>query len=327
MKFLRKYWIPTSIIAALIVIELALRLVFGLGNPVLIQADADTGYRVRPNQTVFRFGKKAEYNQYSQRSATITANKPQGTLRILMIGDSILNGGNLADQAQTISELLKAQLAASRQPTEVLNASTASWAIENRLGYLRKFGTFESDVVIVQIGTDDLTQPTSTSAGVEHNPAYPTQAPLLAIQEVLTRYAWPKLASLIGFDFPTPLALLPGTEELNRQFQQNLQSLTKIVTLVRAKKMPIFILFTPNLNNLMPTFNVPEYKPEFLQLLNSLQVRVIDAHNAWSSLPKKTVEAFFRSDGVHLSVPGNEAIANLLFEKLCIERQLPACSR
>jgi lysophospholipase L1-like esterase len=72
---------------------------------------------------------------------------------------------------------------------------------------------------------------------------------------------------------------------------------------------------------------VPEYKPEFLQLLNFLQVRVIDAHNAWSSLPKKTVEAFFRSDGVHLSVPGNEAIANLLFEKLCIERQLPACSR
>jgi lysophospholipase L1-like esterase len=103
--------------------------------------------------------------------------------------------------------------------------------------------------------------------------------------------------------------------------------LTKIVTLVRAKKMPLFILFTPNLNNLVPIFNVPEYKPEFLQLLNSLQVSVIDAHNAWSNLPKKTVEVFFRSDGVHLSVSGNEAIANLLFDKLCIKRQLSACSR
>lgn len=109
MKFLRRYWIPSSIIAALIVIELVLRLVFGLGNPVLIQADADTGYRVRPNQTVFRFGKKAEYNQYSQRSATLTANKPPGTVRILMIGDSMINGGNLSAHTETIYDLFKAR--------------------------------------------------------------------------------------------------------------------------------------------------------------------------------------------------------------------------
>jgi lysophospholipase L1-like esterase len=322
MKSLAKYWIPGSVIAILIVTELSLRLAFGFGNPVLFQVDGDTGYRLRPNQTLFRFGNKIEYNQYSQRSEPITANKPPGTLRILLIGDSIINGGTLTDQTQTISELLKARLATKRQSVEVLNASAGSWSISSRLGYLRKFGTFESDATIVQIGTDDLTQPPSSSALIGHDPSYPDQPPLLAIQEVLTRYAWPRLANGLRLSPPPTNVSL---KEPDQQFQENLRSLRAIVTLVRTQKIPIFVLFTPNLNDLVPTFNEPKYKKEFLQFLQSLQVNVIDAHNAWSTLPKKTVASFFRSDGIHLTVPGNQSIADLLFERLCIEQQLPSC--
>jgi hypothetical protein len=326
MKFPAKYWIPGSIIATLILIELALRLTLGLGNPVLLQADVDTGYRYRPNQTIFRFGKKIEYNQYSQRSKQITAHKPPGTLRIFMIGDSIINGGTLTDQTQTISTLLETQLAAKRRPVEVINASAGSWGMGNELAYLRKFGLFESDAAIAEIGTDDLAQFTSTSDRVGHDPNYPDRPPLLAIQEAGTRYVWPKLANLLRLGSPPANISLPSAKELDQQFQQNLQSLKGIVTLVRAKQIPLFVLFMPNLNNLVPTFNEPKYKPEFLQFLNSLQVTVIDAHKAWSTLPKKTVETFYRSDGIHPTVVGNHAITDLLFEQLCTERQLPACS-
>ena len=65
---------------------------------------------------------------------------------------------------------------------------------------------------------------------------------------------------------------------------------------------------------------------EFLQLLNSLQVSVIDAHQAWSTLPKKTVETFYQPDGIHLTVSGHQAIADLLFEQLCTAEKLSACS-
>ena len=326
MKFPTKYWIPGAVISALIATELTLRLVFGLGNPVLFQADADIGYRYRPNQTVFRFGNKIEYNQYSQRSKPVTIHKPQGTLRILMVGDSIINGGNLTDQTQTITALFERRLASSRISAEVLNASAGSWAIRNRLEYLRKFGTFESDAVIVQIGTDDLTQPTSTSDRVGHDPFYPDQPPLLAIQEAWTRYAWPKLGKLLPFGIGSTQVPLPSPQELDQQFQQNLYFLKAIVILLRSQQIPVFVLFTPNLNNLVPTFNVPPYKPEFLKLLESLQVSVIDAHQAWSTLPKTTVATFFRPDGIHLTFPANQAIANLLFEKLCMTKQLSACS-
>jgi hypothetical protein len=35
-----------------------------------------------------------------------------------------------------------------KKQVEVLNSSAASWGVGNQLGYIRKFGTFESDAVM-----------------------------------------------------------------------------------------------------------------------------------------------------------------------------------
>ena len=319
MKFSPKYSILASVIVALTATEVTLRLAFGFGNPVLLQADADTGYRFQPNQKIFRFGKNLEYNQYSQRSEAIAPEKPQGKLRILIAGDSVLNGGNPTDQSQTITELFETQLSASEHPAEVLNASAGSWGIGNQLGYLRKFGTFDSDAVIVQIGTHDLLQNTSTSDPVGHHPAFPAQPPLLALEEAVTRYAWPRLASIFSSSSPLTKA---SSVELDQQFQQNMESLKAILKLVRSQNIPVFVLFTPNREDLLPTPKIPAYKSEFFQLLDAWEVPVIDTHAAWSSLSATTVETYFR-DGVHLSVSGNQAAADLLFEQLCVDRKLP----
>lgn len=324
MKLPLKYWLPGSLIATFIATELTLRLV-GLGTPVLLQADPATGYRYQPNQKVFRFGKRVEYNQYSQRSEPITPNKSPGTLRILMTGDSVLNGGNPTDQKQIISEQLEARIASSGKPVEVLNASAGSWGIGNQLGYLQEFGTFDSDAVILQIGTHDLTQPTSTSDPVGRDPNFPTSPPLLAIQELWGRYLLPRVARFFPVSSPTTPVPPPSTQQHKQQFQDNWQSVKAIITLVYSQNIPVFVLFTPDRHNLIPTFNVPPDKPEFVQQLNALGVSVIDTHTAWSTLPTTTVETYFR-DGVHLSVAGNQAAADLLFQQLCTSNQLPACA-
>lgn len=94
--------------------------------------------------------------------------------------------------------------------------------------------------------------------------------------------------------------------------------------LIRAEKIPVFVLFTPNREELVPIPHLPAYKPQFLKLLNSLQVPVLDTYATWSTLPTATVETYFR-DGVHLSKSGNQAVADLLFQQLCIARQLQTC--
>ncbi len=327
MKFSIKYRVIASAIVGIAAItELTLRIGFGLGNPILSQTDPDTGYVVRPNQKVFRLGKVLEYNQYSQRSEQITPDKPLGVLRILMVGDSILNGGNPTDRSQTITELFKSKLSASGHSAQVLNASAGGWAIGNELGYLRKFGTFQSDAVILEIGTNDLSQATATSDIVGHHPAFPDRPPLTAIQDAWSRYFWPSLLGILNFYSPsTDFAPNYVSVEPARQFEKNLQEVEAIAKLVRTQKHPFFVLFVPDLSNLVPINNPPKYKLALIQKLKSLEVPVIDVQLAWSILPQATVKTYFRSDELHLSVSGNQSVANLLDRQLCGTDSLKVC--
>lgn len=326
MKIPNKYRkLSLSVIGILTLIEIFLRLIFGLGNPVLSQADPETGYRFQPNQKIFRFGKHIEYNQYSQRSEPINPEKSPQKLRILMTGDSVLNGGNPTNQNQTITELLETKLTQNGHPTEILNASAGSWGIGNELAYIRKFGTFQSDALILQIGTHDLTQPQSTSERVGHDPNYPDHPPLSAIQEGFTRYVWPALAPTFKVYASSAEIPLPLPAKIDKQFQKNMNNLKEILSLAQKQKIPVFVLFTPNREDLIPTFQTPRYKSEFLQILKAAQVKVIDTHIAWSKLPPTTVNNYFR-DEVHFTVAGNQAAADLLFQQLCEAATLRACS-
>jgi lysophospholipase L1-like esterase len=313
-----KYWIPGCAIASLSAIELALRLL-GFGNPALLQTDANAGYIFAPNQLVYRYGNRLEYNQFSQRSEQIDSAKPEGTLRILMIGDSVLNGNNTTDQKETIPELFEARLLGIKKQVEVLNASAGSWGIGNQLGYIRKFGTFESDAVILQIGTHDLLQPPSSIPGVGNHPRMLNRKPLLAIQEVFEKYVMPQLSSVFVSNSP---AGVPVSE--SQRFMENMQRFEQIVALVRAKNIPLFVLYTCDRADLLPVPNQPKFKSEFVDRLKALKIPVIDTHAAWSTLPKTRVESYFR-DGVHPTAPAYESIADLVFQQLCIQKKLVAC--
>lgn len=312
LKAVFNYRFLIFIVLLVLILETALRLKFGLGNPVLSQTDSATGYRFQPNQNITRFGHKIFYNQYSQRSDRLTSENPKNTLRILMVGDSVLNGGTLTDQQQTISEQLEAQIKKTGINAEVLNASAGSWGIGNQLGYLQKFGTFASDLLILQIGTHDLIQPTSVGDRVGIDPNYPDRKPFLAIQEMFSRYLLPQFSLRLHLQPAYPEIPLTLTPE--EQFQENLLLLDRI--LKRDRALPIIVLFTPNRIDVLPNADLPVYKTEFLQFLKTRHISFIDTHADWSQYPATTTESYFR-DVVHLTPAGNSAIAKLLFEQIC----------
>ncbi|NEO25407.1 MAG: SGNH/GDSL hydrolase family protein [Kamptonema sp. SIO4C4] len=298
------YWGLLTVGIIVLLMEIALRWKWGLGNPVLSQKDAQTGYRFQPNQSVIRLGNQIKYNQYSQRSDLLSSVANEQLFRILMVGDSVLNGGSPIDQSETMSEQLEQKLQQTGQPVEVLNASAGSWGIGNQWGYIQKFGTFDSDVLILQIGTHDLTQPTSTSSRVGRDPNYPNQKPLLALQEVWVRYLLPR----------SPFAThseIPPTLDPEQQFQKNLGYLEQIIQTARQDNIPVLVLYTPNWVDVLPKPHTPPYKPPFFRFLETNNIPVIDTHAAWSSLPPDTVKGYFR-DSVHLTPQGNDAIATLI---------------
>lgn len=323
-----RYWLPISGLILLIIVELVLRIGYGLGNPPLLQADVYTGYRFQPNQSLVRFGKRIRYNQYSQRSDPIAIPKPPSIWRLLMIGDSVLNGGNPIDQADTITELLRAMIQATQQPAEVLNASAGSWGIGNELGYLRLFGTLDSDAVVLQIGAHDLYQPTSTSEKIGRDPNFPNRRPWLALQEAWSRYLWPRLPlwlPFVQFQVNPPEVGTSHAVPLEMVAQSNRQLLKAEIALIRQRHRPVYILFVPGFPQVYPPYAPVPYKAEFMQLAQSLQVPVLDLHQQWLTLPASTVMTYFR-DELHFTVAGNQAIAEALFHLFCQRDDQPKCS-
>ena len=322
----RYYKLLILIPCVLIGVEITLRQSLGLGSPVLSLADRQTGYRFKPNQKIFRFGKRIEYNQYSQRSEPTTEFKPAKTLRILMVGDSVLNGGNPTDQADILTEKLEHRMdAAETKVVEVLNASAGSWGIGNQLGYLEKFGFFDSDATVLQIGSHDLVQPTSTG-GVVGQSTHPDKKPLLATQELIFRYLWPRVIRNFKLEnTPEKIASeIPETQDSEQQFYENMTMLSDAKNDIDEEQIPMFVVFTPSRQDLLPSSSEPEYKTDFLEALRKLEVPVIDVHQAWSNLPKDTVSSYFR-DKVHFSPTGNEAVTKLISQELCSSSLLDAC--
>ncbi|MEO1068396.1 MAG: SGNH/GDSL hydrolase family protein [Cyanobacteria bacterium J06638_6] len=185
------FWMLGAVGVGIAIAELFLRRRYGLGTPPLYVADARTGYRLAPNQRLRRRGRRIEINQYSMRGPEIAPQCPANTLRVLMLGDSIVNGGWWTDQSELLSlrvqQTLTAQGLPGYQAVEVLNASANSWGPRNELGYVLRFGTFESQVVLLVLNTDDLFAIAPHSCELGRNPQYPTRRPPLALWEALAR--------------------------------------------------------------------------------------------------------------------------------------------
>jgi hypothetical protein len=128
----------------------------GFGHPIVYRVDPHIGYYPAPNQNVRRYGGDIHINAFGMRSRDVTAEKPAGTFRILMLGDSTLYGGSYIDQKQTyaarLEELLNqnpGQLPGSPRQVEVFSMGVNGWGPQHELAYVTKFGLFHADLVMV----------------------------------------------------------------------------------------------------------------------------------------------------------------------------------
>ena len=141
----------------LFVLEIISRFAIGLGNPPLYQADAAMEYLLQPSRTYYRFHKRFSVNQYGMRADDFPPRKSTpNELRVLVVGDSIVYGGVRIDQSEIDTELLKRALQQQLgRPVVVGNASAKSWGPPNELAYLKRYGTLDADVVILELSSHD----------------------------------------------------------------------------------------------------------------------------------------------------------------------------
>ena len=300
-------------VGLLVVVEVGLRSLFGFGNPLIYLGDPQIGYLLAPNQRTRRFGNRIEINQYSMRSAPIEEIPAASTLRVLIIGDSIANGGWWTDQDNTISNLITRSLQAknisSFQDVEVLNASANSWGPRNELAYLQRFGSFKAQVLVLLINTDDLfgTAPTSLPVGRDRN--YPDQKPPLALAEVWQRY-------IIK---PKPIPEMKAVQkETGDIVGINLAAISQIQEFTRQNNSEFLLLMTPLLREIGepgPRDYEIKTRQRLMDFTQAQQITYIDFLPLLNAHPE--AKALYQ-DHIHFNLQGNQFISQVIERSLLL---------
>lgn len=299
------------VVGLFVVVEIGLRSLFGFGNPLIYIGDEQIGYLLAPNQRTRRFGNRIEINEYSMRGNPLKETPAPSGLRVLLLGDSIANGGWWTDQTNTISAMMMRSLASSTnsnyQEVEVLNASANSWGPRNELAYLQKFSNFNAQAVVLLINTDDLfaTAPTSFPVGRDRN--YPDSKPPLALVEVWQRY--------IVKQQPIPEMRAVHNEPGDR-VGINLEAIGKIQALACQTNSQFLLIMTPLLREIGEP-GPRDYEIIARQRLNDFtkaqKINYIDFLPIFNSTANP--QALYH-DHIHLNLQGNKFVSEVMERSL-----------
>ena len=295
--------ILASVTGLAVIAEIGLRITMGLGNPPLYVADEEIGYLLVPNQKLRRSGNSIQTNQYSMRSQEIEA-KPEDGTRILMLGDSVVNGSWWTDQTDTLSSLLANKL--NDSDVEVLNASANSWGPRNQLAYLKRYGLFNADALVLIINTDDLFAIEPTSLAVGKSYSYPDRAPVSALVEFYQLYIAPPKS-------------IPELEQLKQakddHLSKNLAAIEEIKAMADAADTEFILALTPLLREFEEgsTDKEIEARQRLQQFVTAENINYLNFLEIWADFPQPE---FLYRDRIHPSPQGNSKIVEAIAERI-----------
>ena len=191
MRRFRPRWVWVSFLLlgfCVVSLELFARFGLGLGTPPLSVTHPTIEYMFAPDQDVHRFHNHIKTNSAGMRSDDVPAVKGDPSeFRVLVLGDSVVNGGSLTDHEQLATTILQKRLREEMQrPVWVGNASAGSWGPQNLLAWVDAYGFYDADVVVLEVAAHDIADfpEFSSLSPLTH----PQEQPFSATAEGFQRY-------------------------------------------------------------------------------------------------------------------------------------------
>lgn len=313
-----------GVLAVLLVVlaaagEVALRVVWGLGDPPLYVLDDEIEYMHKPSSSYVRMGNHVRINQWSMRADEFPARKAdERELRVLLMGDSIIAGGARIDQTDLAAAVIGPELARiAQRPVVVGNASAGSWGPPNLLAYAKRFGFLESDVVVLVLNSNDY----DDVPGLEPiGPQWPTRKPALALQEVAENYG-PRLLARIGLGGPNAP---PRTTTHEQDVAYALGALRELIDLARASGARVVLVQYLKLSELAAVGSGGGGGAEagfsaIRAVAESASVRTVDTSGAFAANGVPRANFFLPGDNVHPSAAGQRALGALIVGAVVLE--------
>ncbi|MBK6282662.1 MAG: hypothetical protein IPF54_08335 [Draconibacterium sp.] len=199
-----------------IVVEIGLRNYFGFCDAPLSQTSDKYEYVFQANQNRYRFKNHVYYNEVNMRSENIDAK----SIKVLGLGDSVINGGVLTDQDSIATTILSKELSlVLAKKVQILNISAGSWGPDNCNAFLDEKGTFDSKLIILVASSHDAHDIMDFKPIVGISSAFPNKQYKLAIFELFDRYIYPKY---IAKSFKTPQESYNQSEGIKKMVQDSI---------------------------------------------------------------------------------------------------------
>jgi len=279
----------------------------GLSSPLLYRASS-AGYELVPNQTVNLLGRSTHINALGTRGPETTPIPVKGRFRVLVLGDSVANGGNQIHDWQSWPLQMEGILKGRGMQIEVLNASAGGWAIGNAAGWIAEHGTLGAQLILLEVNEKDLDQQFAGQSLLDSNPSFPTRNPSMALGALVERYILPRLGMGASPSDPGSTAGMfqpQNTEEV-------LEEIGKI-RIIAEKNKARFMLLYWDLRLPAPPL-VAHARDRLFAYAAQQDVEVIRP-----SLGEDDSRDHFFRDDIHPNVEGNTAIAEELAQHILPE--------
>lgn len=293
MKLIRR----SLVVAVLLLVgtEAAVRLSGAVDFP-LYSVDDEIGYAIKPNQE----GHFLNKNHWVFNDRSMGTDQNWGTSskpNLLILGNSIVMGGNPYDQPDKLGPLLQARLG---DKVMVWPAAVGGWSTVNESVYLRR----NTDVVkatnffIWEYMNGGLSQ--LSPARGEY--VFPTQKPVYATWYLARRYVLPRFFSFNMNELPPQGA----TQSANMaQFEKLVSELSA----ASGAKTPGILFLYPGKDEYIGSKNGTDYVPdrkELQRIAASYGLKIVDI----AQRPEWNLSLY--NGGVHPTVEGNNVLADIL---------------
>jgi hypothetical protein len=290
-----KYLVLVAIIA-----ELVLRVFFGLGHLPVYITNKHYEYIYAPDQDLYRFGNHIKTNSLGLRSPEFSK---KDKIRILKIGDSVINGGAHVDQDNLSSSLLTKMLSKELQEqVAVYNISAQSWGPDNAFAFIKEHGDFDASTFLLVFSSHDLHDNMHFKEVVGEHKAWPSKQPLCAVSDACSRYLFPKVKSWFGYK----------EEEYDYLFDFDNSKLNpgwlQFFDYCKLKKIKLLVY----LHATMQEVKSQSYDSDGKQIIEMLKQHEIEYILGLDNIKK---DDFYR-DQIHLNTKGHKRLAEVLFPYL-----------
>jgi len=301
---MKKRWLKILVyfFIFLFVTELALRLFLDNESRVLYLEDAHCEYRLAPSQSVTRFHNLYETNEYGMRSGS-----PSKLMRkkILLFGDSVLNGGTKIDQQELLNYILESKLSATwGGDFGAFNISAGSWGPENAFRFMENYVDFDFDLIVLVFSSHDYHDNMHFRKVVGVEPAWPNEQPFLALTDLFSGYISPKVKSWFG----TSYDYLDGFDDSAVNPGWKL-----FFDYAREAQKPIIVYHHPDQDELESGIYNEDGKA-LEMLLTENNIRSIQG------ITNQVSENYI--DNIHVNANGHAVIAQTIFERIMADNLL-----